>query len=135
MTARAATTRRFAFVTRRRGLWRLGMLAVILIIAAGYISPVMAIYSRSNDIKQEQAEASQLQQKHDSLQVERDRLQTNSYVEEVARRDLGLIRPGEQPYVVRDLGAASSTPAKAPAAPAPKSLLGRVLDDLKSLLP
>ncbi len=111
------------------------MLAVILVIAAGYISPVMTIYSRSKDIRQEQAEASQLQQKHDTLQLERDRLQTNPYVEEVARRDLGLIHPGEQPYVVRDLNTASSAPANVPAAPAPKSLFGRALDDLKSLLP
>lgn len=110
------------------------MLAVILLIAVGYVSPLMSIYGRIREIKQEQAETAQLKQRHDSLQVERDRLQHNSYVEEVARRDLGLIHPGEQPYVVRGLNTGNSAPS-VPAAPQQKSLPGRLLDDLKALLP
>lgn len=33
------------------------------------------------------------------LQAERDRLQTPSYVEKLAREQLGLVKPGEVPYV------------------------------------
>ena len=110
------------------------MLAVVILIAVGYISPLKAIYSRSRDIRREQAETSQLQRRHDSLQLERGQLQNNAYVEEVARRDLGLILPGEQAFVVKDLGAGDSAPS-APAMPETKSLPSRLLDDLKSLLP
>lgn len=111
-------------------------MAVIILIAAGYISPFKSLIIEGRQVAAQQAEAEQLQKQHNLLQQEKSRLLTNTYVEELARRDLGLVKPGEQPYVVRDL---DRTPGKAQVSvPAPeedKSFSDRVLDDLKSLIP
>lgn len=78
------------------------IVGVIILIAAGYISPVRAYVEKSRLIQREQAKTESLRIQRDQLQHERDRLQNNSYVEQVARRDLGMVKPGEQPYVVKD---------------------------------
>lgn len=111
-------------------------MAVIVLIAAGYISPLRSWIVDSRQVAREQAATDQLQKQHDLLQQEKDQLQSNAYVEELARRDLGLVRPGEQSYVVKDLNRNPGKPEiTAPAAAENKSFAGRVLDDLKSLLP
>ncbi|MBE0429982.1 MAG: septum formation initiator family protein [Thermoleophilia bacterium] len=71
---------------------------------ASYAAPVRAYIERSRQIEQEKAATAELQTRHQQLLVERDRLQDQRYVEQVARRDLGLVRPGEQSFVVKDLG-------------------------------
>lgn len=89
---------------RRKGLWRLLILGIIMAVFASYAAPVRAYIERSRQIEQEKAATAELQTRHQQLLVERDRLQDQRYVEQVARRDLGLVRPGEQSFVVKDLG-------------------------------
>ena len=99
--------------SRRKGLWRLAFLAIALVIFASYVAPVRTYLERARQVEQESVITSQLRQQHDQLAQERDQLQNNGYVEEVARRDLGLVRAGEQPFVVKDLnqgGEAVSSP-------------------------
>ena len=140
MAVRAVSvTTRLGTRTRRRGLWRLVLLLVMLLIAACYISPVRAYVERSNQIESERAATQELQQQHDGLLTEKERLQQNEYVEQVARRELGLVRPGEQPFVVKDLNRSNSQiraaeavgpeqTENAPAAPAASdNLLTRLL--------
>lgn len=137
MSQRAAAAPILTRFFRRRGLWRLGMLLVILLIMAGYVSPLKSLYTRNQQISQEQAATEELRYQRDALQREKERLQDNSYVEQIARRDLGLIRPGEQPYVVKEINQETSESVAAPtsATPEKESFVGKVLDGLKSLLP
>lgn len=135
MPTRAASVPRLAGISRRRGLWRLGLLIIILLIMASYVSPVRSLYSKSQQIVREQTVTEQLRQQHDSLQLEKERLQRDTFVEQVARRDLGLVRPGEQPYVVKDLNTEPDDAASLPAPVEEKSLPGKIFDAIKSLLP
>lgn len=41
----------------------------------------------------------QTNQLNESLQEERNRLSTPAYVEKLAREELGLVKPGEMPYI------------------------------------
>lgn len=88
-------------------------LVVLLAVIGGYVSPVRTFIERNQQIDEERVLTNSLQIEHDRLLKERERLNDVVYVEQVARRDLGLVRPGEQPYVVKDLdaGSAVSTPA------------------------
>lgn len=136
------------FLARRPGWWRLMIVGVILLIAAGYISPVRAFVEKSRLIQREQAKTESLRKQRDELQFEKDSLQNNSYVEQVARRDLGMVKPGEQPYVVKDLnteenpvviieGAApnAESPVETGAEPVEEtSFTGRIMDTLGSLI-
>jgi cell division protein FtsB len=45
------------------------------------------------------SELVQLQQQNEELKRERAMLQTPAYVEKLAREELGLVKPGETPYV------------------------------------
>lgn len=125
------------FFPRRRGWWRLVLLIVILITIAGYISPVRSYIERSHQISAEKDVAASLSRERDRLQTEKDRLQNQEYVEQVARKDLGLVKPGEQSYVLKNLdqGAEPEAPA-APAAPSEqKSPLDSFLDAIGSMVP
>jgi len=88
---------------RRQGLWRLLILVVMLLILVAYIQPVMKYIDRSSQIESERAATDELRSEFDVLSSEMQHLQSNDYIEQVARRDLGLVKPGEQPYVVKDL--------------------------------
>lgn len=120
-------------VSRRRGLWRLMALVVLLAVIGGYISPVRTFIERSGQIDAEKLATEDLQAEHDRLLRERDRLNNITHVEEVARRDLGLVRPGEQPYVVKDLDRGGPQTVSAPQADDP-SLTEQVKDWFASLI-
>lgn len=107
------------FLARRPGWWRLMIVGVIIFIAACYISPVRAYVEKSRLIQSEQAKTESLRSQRDQLQYEKDSLQSTAYVEQVARRDLGMVKPGEQPYVVKDLNAEESPAVKIEPAPVP----------------
>ncbi len=88
---------------KRQGLWRLALLMVMLVIAALYVSPIKTYISRSGQIENERAATGELKQQHERLLNEKERLKQDEYVEQVARRELGLVRPGEQPFVVKQI--------------------------------
>ncbi len=123
------------FLSRRRGWWRLMLLGVILLILGSYISPLRSYLEKSGTIQREQAATEELRREHDRLQQEKESLQDSRYLEQVARKDLGMIKPGEQPYVVKDLnndedaGAIDSQPA------GEASLGERIMNALGSLIP
>jgi cell division protein FtsB len=130
-----AVSRTTKLASRRRGIWRLVFLIIILATVAMYISPIRSYIDRTGAIARERAATDELRQQRDSLQTEKVQLRNNTYVEQVARRDLGLVRPGEQPYVVKDLN--QETPETTVTAPAAEeqSWPGRALDYIGSLLP
>ena len=122
--------------SRRRRLWRLVLLGVILAVLGSYVSPIRSYMERSRQIAQEQAATDDLRSQQQQLLNERDMLQGNDYVEQVARRDLGLVRPGEQPFVVKNLDEGEAAQSEPPSAPVEKpTIAGRVWDFLGRLLP
>jgi len=123
------------FFPRRRGWWRLVLLIVIIVTITGYVSPVRSYISRSEKISIEKADTSSLRQQHEQLQMEKERLQNQAYVEQVARKDLGLVKPGEQSYVLKNLDQGDEVAAPTESAPEDKSFFSTVLDAAGSLLP
>lgn len=88
---------------RRQGVWRLLILLFIIFIIGCYISPVRSYIERSRQIENERNVTEQLRFENESLIYERESLKDENFVEQVAREDLGLVMPGEQSYVVKDL--------------------------------
>jgi len=123
------------FLARRRGWWRLMVLGIIILILGSYISPVRTYLEKSSAIQREQAVTDELRSQRDMLQKEKDSLQNNNYVEQVARKDLGMVKPGEQAFVVKDLntydgkGVTTVEPAE------DVSLVERVMEAIESVLP
>lgn len=104
MTQRAAAMSRTGVPTaRRRGLLRLLLIASLLLISVGYVSPAFNYYKISMLIDAEQAEHDALRNRNRELVGELERLDDMGYIEEVARAELGLVKPGEQPFIVKEL--------------------------------
>jgi len=122
------------FLARRPGWWRLMIVGVIILIACLYVSPVRAFVEKSNLIQSEKAKTESLRSERDRLQFEKDSLQNNSYVEQVARRDLGMVKPGEQPYVVKDLNTTEEPPAPEAQPAEDPSAIDRAMESLDSLI-
>lgn len=136
MSQRATAAPRLSgFFARRPGWWRLMIVGVIILIAGCYISPVRAYVEKSRLIQREQAKTESLRSQRDQLQFEKDSLQNNSYVEQVARRDLGMVKPGEQLYIVKDLNTEES-PVAIEAQPVDEvSVTDRIVETLGILIP
>jgi len=123
-------------LARRRGWWRLIVVAVILLILGSYISPIRNYLEKTNSIQREQAAAEQLRAEHGQLQQEKESLQNASFVEQVARKDLGMVKPGEQPFVVKDLNSDDAAVAVVePPAAEEEPLTDRIWNALGSLWP
>lgn len=65
------------------------------LVTARYIE-MSSIQQETHAISQQLEEAKRLNQQ---LQAERDRLLSPEYIEKLAREQLGLVKPGELPYV------------------------------------
>ena len=104
---------------REAVLPRLSLARVIIVLAvaaAGYfvfsaVGDTLLSAKLSKDQQQLHGQIDQLQQQKDELTSIRDYLQTDQYVEGVARQVLGLVRPGQKLFVV------ASDAAPTPAAP------------------
>jgi len=123
------------FLARRRGWWRLMVLGIIILILGSYISPVRTYLEKSSAIQREQAVTDELRSQRDMLQKEKDSLQNNNYVEQVARKDLGMVKPGEQPFVVKDLNTYDGEGVTTVAPAEDVSLVERVMEAIESVLP
>jgi cell division protein FtsB len=81
---------------------RLGLLAVLFVILILYISPVVHWVEQSRTASHERSQVQSLQAEHDTLQARLRELHSPGAVEREARR-LGMVAPGEKPYVVRGI--------------------------------
>lgn len=135
MPQRAIASPRRPKLILRPGIWRLILLGIIFITIIGYISPVRDYIGKNRQISREQAVRDELRQQRDRLLAEKDLLSSTAYVEKIARRDLGMVRPGEQPYAVRDLNQDQAPPEPVAANGEQKSLVDRFMDTIVSLLP
>ncbi|MDY5481915.1 FtsB family cell division protein [Veillonella caviae] len=70
--------------------------AVMVLILLGQAYRLVAIYQEKQHIEQQLHE---LQMRNDELEQEKAMLQDPKTIEQVARDELGLVKPGEVPYV------------------------------------
>jgi cell division protein FtsB len=115
---------------RRSGLTRRGLVLVVIVFAL----TAMSVYPLRQYVAQRQR-IEQLQARHDALAAEvrrleadRERLQDPRYVEQLAREELHVVRPGEEAWVLTGPPPADRPPP--PAQPAERSWLRRILDGL-----
>ena len=69
---------------------------VMVMLLLGQAYRLVAIYQEKQHIEQQLQE---LQQRNDELEQEKAKLQDPKNIENVAREQLGLVKPGEVPYV------------------------------------
>lgn len=77
-------------------LFLIGIFAYFLYVSAGQQGEIRAITQETETTKAQLEQETKLNQ---SLKEERDRLKTPEYVEKLAREELGLVKPGEVPYI------------------------------------
>jgi cell division protein FtsB len=86
---------------------RVGRVALLLLLAAVlllYIGPARSLLSSWSTAKAKQAHVQTLEREHDALMLRAKALEDPRTIEAEARR-LGMVRPGERSYVVRELPA------------------------------
>lgn len=75
----------------------------VLVVGAYFVYICFTHQSQLADIRREteasRQQVEQLQQTKAALLEERNLLQDRRYIEKVAREELGLVKPGEMPYI------------------------------------
>jgi cell division protein FtsB len=75
---------------------------VLLGVVALYVGPSLSFMSTYREAKAKRGEVRSLQAENDRLRARRKALQNPRKLEQEARR-LGLVKPGEKPFVVKGL--------------------------------
>lgn len=103
--ARTTAARRIehaAHTVRWDRVGRVALLLVLLGVVFLYVKPTLTWIGTWRESKAKQAEVTQLEQRNRELKARRAQLRSPGTVEREARR-LGMVRPGERPYVVEGL--------------------------------
>lgn len=85
-------------------LWLKRAIVLLMIFGLGWLiffpgSGVLSIYSKREEMKTLQAEAEHLERDNAHLQEGIDKMKNDpAHLEEVARRDFGLLKPNERVY-------------------------------------
>ncbi len=80
--------------------WYKMVITVLLVIGAiALLHKVYQWYEIQQEIEAAQAKVEALEQEKQSLQDESQKLDTNEEIEKRARKELGMVKPGEVPYV------------------------------------
>ena len=77
-------------------------LAVVLVIALGYVQPLRAYLDAREQVQTRSADIAQLERERDTLERRLEFTDTDAFIEREARR-LGLVRPGERLFIVKGL--------------------------------
>ena len=64
------------------------------------VNPVRNWLAQRDEIAQLEAELTQVQESNAALEADIELLQTDAEIERIARRDLGLVYPGEEAYAI-----------------------------------
>jgi cell division protein FtsB len=81
---------------------RVALLVVLLGVVALYIGPSISFFHTWREAKARRAEVQQLQAQNKRLRARRAALKDPRTLEREARR-LGLVKPGERPFIVKNL--------------------------------
>lgn len=92
---------------RRRKRWRLTPrfwaivgLAFFVYMTVSYVTGYIHIWKIKQEIRQIEEEISRAEARNEALREELSYLQSDAYVERVAREELGLVRPGETAVII-----------------------------------
>ncbi|HET6498970.1 MAG TPA: septum formation initiator family protein [Coriobacteriia bacterium] len=97
-----AASRACARGARRRWLLPLLLLLIFAAAAWGFYAPVKIHYQEAREQARARAELEALRERNAHLDSQIERLQTPEGVEEVARETLGMVKEGENAFVVVD---------------------------------
>jgi cell division protein FtsB len=109
-------------------------LLLIGLLVAMATKPLMQLTAQKERLKQMSGDLSQVEGDNADLGARIERFKDPDYIEQKAREQAGLVRPGEIPYVVmppsKEARAAKSKPAKEAAVPVPedKNIVQRFLE-------
>ena len=81
---------------------RVALLFVLVVLVYLYAGPARSYWTTIHEAKQRRAEVAQLERENARLRARRAALRGSSALEREARR-LGMVRPGERPYVLAHL--------------------------------
>jgi cell division protein FtsL len=94
------------------------LLLVMFALAATAVYPLRQYVSQQDRIERLEAKRQALAAENARLEAERKRLQDPAYVQQLAKRDFGVVAPGEEAWVVTGTPPASNAaPAAAAAEP------------------
>ncbi len=123
---------------------RLPLRTLLLFVAAAAIlfltvAPAREVLRQRAEIEELSVELNNIKTQNSELRVETQRLNTDAYIEQQARERLGLIKPGEEPFLLVPPKQEPPKPATKPAAkpkakPAPKSWWQQIVDYFDSLI-
>lgn len=100
--------RRKTFQLSRSKLPLLVVMLLLLYVSISLGSRFDSLYTMQRDLQAVQAEVQQLRAVNEDLSEQLELLQSDAYVEQVAREKLGLVKPGETRIVPMDPGAAEA---------------------------
>jgi cell division protein FtsB len=81
---------------------RYALLVVFAALLFLYVNPLRSYFDTRSEADRRQAQVTELQREHTKLEA-RKRALTNPDVVEAEARRLGMVRPGERAFVVRNL--------------------------------
>ncbi|MCU0308264.1 MAG: septum formation initiator family protein [Thermoleophilia bacterium] len=108
-------------------LGRLLAIGVLIGILVAYVGPVREYLSAREELRRHQVQLTAAQQERDRIGA-RLRALREPAVLEARARELGMVRPGEKPFVVKGLPPAGARPAPAPPAGDGGGVLGWLRD-------
>jgi cell division protein FtsB len=82
---------------------RIGLLIVLAVVVGLYVQHTVSYFSSKAQADQQQAIVSRLQRQNAALEHEQKSLSDPATIIRDARQ-LGMVRPGERPYVIPGLG-------------------------------
>jgi cell division protein FtsB len=98
---------------RRGRISRTGLIVIVvsIVVAAWMVYPVLRLqYQQEREVKSLEAELEDVRSRNDELREQVDELKTPEGIEKLARDGLGLVKPGEQAYVVTGGSIGETTP-------------------------
>ena len=81
---------------------RVAILIVFIIVAGLYVGPLSSFWAANGEAATRRAQVEQLRKENRELRAAREALRNGGALEAEARR-LGMVRPGERPFVVENL--------------------------------
>ena len=116
---------------------RLALLALLLVAAAFYVSPLRAFFAQQDRYRQQAAVLAQEKSQNVALRDTLAKLKTGAFIQQQAREQFQLVPGGMQVFVVKGLPpGATPSPVPTAAVPSPSSpsLAARLSDLWKTLL-
>jgi cell division protein FtsB len=118
---------------RARGIFVLVVVAGLLITS---IAPIRQILRQRAEIARLEQTLQNLKIENKNLNIETERLNTDAYIEQQARLRLGLMKPGEEPYMIvppKQVPAPAVVKPKAIKKATPKPWWNQAIDYLSSI--